>query len=530
MERTKRKNRRGGAVFAVSIVMFAVAVAAVIFSAVYISSHRPSFPDGAKEHTSFAVGSASYMFGKNGTDSEFYDLSPYADAVSAAEYAVKSLNASRLILALSLADAGEEPHQFYEPDAALEYESTADPESYLAAHGADFARNGEPGALSGADIIDTAASVRDICAAGKTELTVVLVPAFIGEIERYDKSELCRFYSALAKEVDFWDFSLSPLSYDARFFYDASHPRREVGALALGRIDGEDGTYFKSFGSLVTAEGVTAHNESLFSVATPNEDEYTAAVPILMFHHFSDDENGGTIMSADRFESFISALKGAGYSSVTVSDMIEYVTGGKPLPENPVCITIDDGYMSAYENAYPILKKYGMRAVVFPIGSSVGKDTYKETGEPIIPHFGWDEAREMISSGIIELGSHTYDMHQSAQFESVENPRTSALPLTGEDVSSYERALTSDLELYDEILSRELGERFTSLSYPGGYFSTESERIIHSYGITVTLTTREDGKNVLVRSLPSSLYALYRYNVTSNMTPESVLSMLRTYY
>lgn len=90
---------------------------------------------------------------------------------------------------------------------------------------------------------------------------------------------------------------------------------------------------------------------------------------------------------------------------------------GEALPEKPVVITFDDGYQSNYEYAYPILKKYGMKATIFVIGSSVGKDEYKDTGLPMLPHFGVSEAREMENSGLISIQSHTYDLHQNGECE-----------------------------------------------------------------------------------------------------------------
>ena len=67
--------------------------------------------------------------------------------------------------------------------------------------------------------------------------------------------------------------------------------------------------------------------------------------------------------------------------------------------------------------AFPILKELEMPAVVFPIGISVGKDTYKDTEIPITPHFTWEQAVEMANSGLISLQSHTYDLHQKTEYE-----------------------------------------------------------------------------------------------------------------
>ena len=112
-------------------------------------------------------------------------------------------------------------------------------------------------------------------------------------------------------------------------------------------------------------------------------------VPVLMYHHISDDVTSSAVVTAETFERHMAALLDEGYSPVSLRELSDFVHGDGELPEKPVVITFDDGYMSNYELAFPILKKYGSKASVFVIGSSVGKSEYKDTGQPIIPHFGY---------------------------------------------------------------------------------------------------------------------------------------------
>ena len=58
-----------------------------------------------------------------------------------------------------------------------------------------------------------------------------------------------------------------------------------------------------------------------------------------------------------------------------------------------------------------------MKATIFAIGVSIGKDTYKDTDHAMTPHFGAAEMQEMVDSGLISIQSHTYDMHQWPPFE-----------------------------------------------------------------------------------------------------------------
>ena len=81
------------------------------------------------------------------------------------------------------------------------------------------------------------------------------------------------------------------------------------------------------------------------------------------------------------------------------------------MPENPIAITFDDGYLSNYEIAYPILKELNIPATIFIVTSTVGLD--ESSGKVSTPHFTWDQAREMQESGIIDIHSHSHSHSHS---------------------------------------------------------------------------------------------------------------------
>lgn len=228
------------------------------------------------------------------------------------------------------------------------------------------------------------------------------------------------------------------------------------------------------------------------------------------------------------FEEHLEALSQAGYTAVLFQDLIDFVYEGGTLPEKPVCITIDDGYLSNYEVAWPLLERYGMNATIFVIGSNIGHtELYKDTQYPITPHFSWDQAREMQASGVIDIQCHTYDMHQWSRYETGDKVRTSILRLEGESEEEYRTVVTEDLTYYNQLRIQEMGEGFSVLAYPGGEFDKLSEEIVHGLGIPVTLSTRAWGPNTVTRGEPTSLYAMYRWNITNAVTGEKLLEMIR---
>lgn len=251
-------------------------------------------------------------------------------------------------------------------------------------------------------------------------------------------------------------------------------------------------------------------------------------VPVLMYHHLDDKGNGGTVISVENFELQIRAMAEAGYTAVTVQEMIDFVHRDGELPEKPMCITFDDGYESNFALAAPILEKYGMKATVFCIGSSFGRDTYKDSGKPIIPHFSAQEAADMQSRGIFSIQSHSWDMHQSEKYESG-TARSCIRPLNGETDEEFATALKSDCEKQRRYFEENGLTAPEALAYPLGVHSELSETVLHDCGILATFTIDPDGANTLERSRSESLFLLHRLNMTDGVSEDELLEYLNTY-
>jgi len=255
-------------------------------------------------------------------------------------------------------------------------------------------------------------------------------------------------------------------------------------------------------------------------------DADSVRVPILMYHHFADDGSPGTTISAEMFESHIKALHEAGYTAVTFEQLCGYVSDGGQLPRRPVIITIDDGYSSVYDIAYPILEKYGMTATVFIIGVMHGETLYKDTQYPIYPpHFGDAEALEMSGSGVIHIQSHSYDMHQDEFYEAGQY-RLGVLQKSGESDEEYAAAFNEDFERAAAQIENINGARPFVYSYPFGRHDKRSEALLADNGVKATLTIVK-GSSVVTRGSPKSLFGLKRYNAYGNLPADNLLAMIR---
>jgi peptidoglycan/xylan/chitin deacetylase (PgdA/CDA1 family) len=126
-------------------------------------------------------------------------------------------------------------------------------------------------------------------------------------------------------------------------------------------------------------------------------------VPILMYHYISDLPPEAErlrrelTVTPDVFESHLMYLRDNGYTAVTLDAVYDYLSGGAPLPPNPVVLTFDDGHLDAYTEAFPRLKKYGMTGTFFIVTDFIN---YKNPA-----HVTWDMVREMHAAGM-RIESH----------------------------------------------------------------------------------------------------------------------------
>ena len=366
------------------------------------------------------------------------------------------------------------------------------------------------------DCMQSIARIRDLCREQGVNLTVVCPPMYYAYLEYYSPEDQAAFRDALAEVTPYWDFTLSSASYEPRYFYDDTHFRNCLGEMALARMFGDSSVYVpEDFGEYVSQAPAGAQEASPAAA-----EAYSAQVPILMYHNLAQEGSGNDTISVQRFEEHLAALQDAGYTTITFQDLLAYVEQGTELPEKPVLLTFDDGYESNYTLAYPLLQQYQMKATIFVIGVSMGKDTYKDTGQAMIPHFTQEQAAEMEASGLVAIESHGYDMHE-VQGRDPEPIRVGILPREDESEWDYAAFLQEDCQAMTDLLGKTPGV----LAYPYGYASELSEVVLHEMGIYATVTI-EEKINTTIKGLPQSLRQMGRFYMTEAISAPELLSML----
>ncbi len=135
-----------------------------------------------------------------------------------------------------------------------------------------------------------------------------------------------------------------------------------------------------------------------------------AAIPILMYHSVADDAEVGkhpyyrTITTPGRFAEQMAYLHGNGYSAISSVEAARRLKeqSGEILPKS-VVITFDDGFLDFYQNAFPVLKQYGLKATMYLPTAYIAADRRKFKDRDCMT---WGEVRELQRLGIC-FGSHT---------------------------------------------------------------------------------------------------------------------------
>lgn len=244
----------------------------------------------------------------------------------------------------------------------------------------------------------------------------------------------------------------------------------------------------------------------------------TVDVPIIMYHSLAGNY-GDTSIDATAFESDLQFLQEQGFQSVTLSQLIDFVHRGIPLPEKPIVLSFDDGYYNNYALGLPLAEKYNMPIVV----SVIGKDTerWSQNPSPDLPHghLSWTEIREMVNSGFVEIANHTWNLHKH------ENGRKGVLICKRENTEEYHALLQEDLGRLQLALSIYCDIIPTSFVYPFGAICPVANEILAELGFLATLSCYE-GVNKLTQGDTSCLYDLCRYNRTSKRSVADILNSI----
>lgn len=203
----------------------------------------------------------------------------------------------------------------------------------------------------------------------------------------------------------------------------------------------------------------------------PSTPSATLRIPILMYHYVENiRDQRDTIrrslnISPLIFEDQIKTLSENGYTFMTAKELGDVLIGKNKVPSKPILITIDDGHWDVDTVILPILKKYHIKATAYIITDFIGGSDFLSE----------DQLRDIIKSGIIEIGAHT--VHHV----------------------SLKNKLTSTVEHEVKESKKDLEDNYHipvySFAYPNGAFDLQAIQVVRDAGFETAMSTLP-GKDV----------------------------------
>jgi peptidoglycan/xylan/chitin deacetylase (PgdA/CDA1 family) len=213
-----------------------------------------------------------------------------------------------------------------------------------------------------------------------------------------------------------------------------------------------------------------------------------ATIPILAYHRFDPARAAATTITDRVFEAQLAWLASRKIAVIRLHEVVDRLRKGAPLPESAVALTADDGHESVYTDMFPLIQRYRVPVTLFIYPSAISNASYALT---------WDQIREMLKSGLVDVQSHTY-WHPNFNVE-----RSRLAP------RAYEDFVRRQLTLSKSKLETMLGIHVDLLAWPFGIHDAQLERLAAETGYVAAFTI-ERGR----AQQGSNLFALPRYCVT----------------
>ncbi len=267
---------------------------------------------------------------------------------------------------------------------------------------------------------------------------------------------------------------------------------------------------------------------------------------VLSYHDVRDDLEGDLdpdrfAVSTERLIEHIEWLLENGYTPVSVDDLLAAERGERVLPEGAILLTFDDGLRSVYTKVFPVLQLYRVPAVVAVVGSwqdAPAGWTLEYDGLGTITSddiVSWDALREMQASGLVEVATHSWDMHRGVIGNPFGNEQPAAVtrifsPESGsyESEEEYRARVRADLEQASRRIEEELGRAPRVVVWPYGEYSEVTEEIASELGMPISLGLRP-GERGLDPAAPAGagFAGVPRYVITGNLSVPDLSWFLR---
>ena len=170
----------------------------------------------------------------------------------------------------------------------------------------------------------------------------------------------------------------------------------------------------------------------------------------IMYHRFNETKYPSTNIQLDVFKEQLNIIEEEGIKFIHPDNFEKSIKEEKS--ERKILFTVDDGLLSFYENAWPILKEKRIPFILFVNTREVGSYNY----------MNWDQILELHENENVEIGNHSHS-HEYL-------------------VDETSDVIVKDIKKSIKIFKENLGENSNFFSYPFGEYSSEFKKIIQELG------------------------------------------------
>jgi len=278
---------------------------------------------------------------------------------------------------------------------------------------------------------------------------------------------------------------------------------------------------------------------AMLAIAPQGARADTGDLLVVSYHDIRDDvapkgDGDRYAISTDNFVAQIDWLIASGYRPVSLEQVMRASRGQAPLPHKAVLLTFDDGLRSVYTRAFPVLRAYRIPAV-----AAVVTDWIEMPADTRVPYgvrdfnrddfMTWAQLREMQDSGLMEIASHSADLHKGVHG----NPQGNTMPAATtrrydaasgryESEAAYLARIGEDLRRSRDDIARHLGRAPRALVWPYAANNPRINAIADALGMPITFDL--EGRNARIGA---DLHGLGRLLMVDNPAAAELAYELR---
>tara|TARA_A100001011_G_scaffold399677_1_gene509520 strand:- start:4344 stop:5333 length:990 start_codon:yes stop_codon:yes gene_type:complete len=170
----------------------------------------------------------------------------------------------------------------------------------------------------------------------------------------------------------------------------------------------------------------------------------------IMYHRFEENKYPSTNIRVDDFMSHIEIIKDSGFQFISSEEFKNHIN--LKNKKKMILLTIDDGFLSFYKNAWPILKREKIPFIIFVNTESIGSSGY----------MSWDQIKEISKFDFVHIGNHSHSH--------------------GYLVDKSDKEIEKDIRISIKLFEDRLNHKTKFFAYPFGEYKNSYKQIVKDLG------------------------------------------------